>query len=176
MINILTSNNECIINVDVIGSHNLNLITVSGLFNIIILDETDWIEINGEHLNIDTRLINITISDLIEILNEKHAGFEHDNSTGITTFPEEVTSCSDRFKHIFNIKSFPVSNSTSPPRTNGPMIMLIKCEGIPTGMRFCDQSVSSKYYAYELENIVSVNLNQFSVGYPFTLTGNQYKI
>ena len=55
------------------------------------------------------------------------------------------------------------------------MIMIIKCEGIPTGMRFCDQTQLNTY-AYEIENIVSVNLNQFSVGYPFTLTGNQYLV
>ena len=42
-----------------------------------------------------------------------------------------------------------------------------------TGMRFSDQTIrSNDNSAATIANIVSINLNQYSVGFPFTLTGN----
>ena len=67
------------------------------------------------------------------------------------------------------------------------MILIIKSKGIATGMRFSDQRSivqstchqilkSNDNYAATIANIVSINLNQFSVGFPFVLTGNSYNV
>ena len=45
MITTIISNNKCIYNVDVPGGkYNLTLVSVSGIFNPIILDTNDYIE------------------------------------------------------------------------------------------------------------------------------------
>ena len=93
-----------------------------------------------------------------------------------STFPEPIIDCSDRIKHIFNIKEFPAIHSEKLVQANGPGILIIKSKGLYTGMRFCDQTRNKNEYVANIANIVSVNLNQFSVGYPFTLAGNSYRI
>ena len=113
--------------------------------------------------------------------------FETDITSMITVFPEAIHNCSDRFKHIFNLSTFPATLSNKLVQTNGPMILIIKSKGIAIGMRFSDQRSivqstcnhtmkSNDDYAATIANIVSINLNQFSVGFPFVLTGNSYNI
>ena len=113
--------------------------------------------------------------------------FDTDTTSMITLFPEAIFDCSDRFKHIFNISTFPATLSNKLVQTNGPMILIIKSKGIATGMRFsdqrsimqstCNQTIQSNdNYAGTIANIFSNNLNQYSVGFPFILTGNSSNI
>jgi hypothetical protein len=173
MINIV-SKNKCIINVDMIGTYQLSLISVSGLYNPIIIDENDWIEFADGTLHITERIVNTDIHLLNEYLTTiSNMEFETNPTSMITLFPKTVVNCSNRFKHIYNLISFPTDRSTF-AQTNGPMILLIKSEHLSTEMRFCNQSVEQ--YASIIPNIVSVNLNSFSVGYPFSLSGYSFKV
>jgi len=184
MINILSSN-KCIVNVDQIGEFVFTLHSVSGMYNPIILDTNDYIKFSSFTLKVTTRIINITMSQLNEYLNDQYPAqggvsetlFDTDTTSMITVFPEAIHDCSDRFKHIFNLSTFPATLSCKLVQTNGPMIFIIKSKGIMTGMRFSDQTNrSNDNYAATIANIVSINLNQYSVGFPFTLTGNSYNV
>jgi hypothetical protein len=173
MINII-ANNRCIINVDLVGTYMLSLISVSGLYNPIILDENDWLEFEDETINITERILNVDIHLLNDYLTTiSNLNFETNLTSLITVFPKKLVNCSERFKHIYNLKTFPTDRSTF-AQTNGPMFLLIKSENISTEMRFCIQA--NEIYASMISNIVSVNLNQFSVGFPFSLTGNSFKV
>ena len=184
MINIL-ANNKCIVNVDQVGEFTFTLHSVSGMYNPIILDTNDWIKFSSFTLKVTTRMINITMSQLNEYLSDEYTTqggtsittFETDITSMITVFPEAIIDCSDRFKHIYNISTFPATMSNKLVQTNGPMILIIKSKGIMTGMRISDQRIATnENYAATIANIVSVNLNQYSVGFPFTLTGNSYNV
>ena len=172
---IILSDNKCNININEVGGiYRLVLQSVSGMFYPIILDENDWIEFENFTLKVTKKIINMEISSLNEYLtqeyeeqcpNPKDNIFETDFQTMKTTFPEPIKNYSDRFKHIYG-------NITS---TNGPQLLIIKCNGIPTEMRFCNQKIGETYAAM-ISNIVSFNLNQYSVGFPFSLVGGEYII
>ena len=142
----------------------------SGIFYPTILDTDDYIVFSDFTLNVTKKFINIDIYSLNEYLSEEfdnhfpnvNGCFESDLQTMTTTFPSEVINYSDRFKHIYD----------NAPNTNGPMILIIK-SSLPTEMRFCNQQ-KGEVYASTITNVVSINLNQFSIGFPFSLVGNEF--
>ena len=146
MINILSSN-KCIMNIDQYGEFVFTLLSVSGMYNPIILDSNDWIKFASFTLKVTTRIRNISMSQLNESLSDEYAGqggksetlFDTDTTNMITVFPEAIFDCSDRFKHIFNLSTFPATLSSKLVQTNGSMILIIKSKGIATGMRCSDQ-------------------------------------
>jgi hypothetical protein len=183
----IISNQNCKLAVDVLGSYKLSLLSVSGMFNPIILDVGDWIQFEAFKFVFDTRIILTESNLLIEYLNQKYVEqsgtssqdhvFEYDMFGMITHFPEPILNCSDRFKHIFNLKTFPAKESKQFLQLNGPMILLIKCTGIPTSMRLVNQTdLTKSWYASMKPDIVSLNMNQFSIGVPFTIVGNSYLV
>ena len=193
MINII-ANNKCILNVDESMSHNLTLASVSGFFNIVILDESDWIQFANWKMYVPKRIINISINELNDILTiEYHThpeslpyDFDTDTSSMITTFPELIFDCSDRFKHVFGITNIPVEGllkSDKLFRVQGPMVFIIRCNNMATDMRCCIQTcdtdvtiIPANTYASSISNIVSLNLNTFANGFPFVMSGNSYVV
>ena len=191
MINII-SNHKCILNIDEIGNHHLSLVSVSGYFNPIILDKDDWIQFKDWTFKMETRVVQTSVMELNEYLsihyhtlcpNDNEGEFFTDTFSMITTFPENIYNCSNRFKHYFGISNFPaegLSQSESVIRVEGPSVMIIRCNGISTDMRCCiqnkniDSILSNSIYASSISNVVSINLNTFATGFPFVLSGNDY--
>lgn len=168
MITTIISNNKCIYNVDVPGGkYILTLVSVSGIFNPIILDTNDYIEFeDGNILRVSKRFINVDIHTLNEYLSEEFCDIIETDTISMTTkFPKPVKNYSDRFKHIYK----------NAPQTNGPAIIFIKCKGVPTEMRFCNQTLGETYAA-TISNVVSVNLNQFAITFPFSLVGGSFEV
>src|SRR5215469_14041236 len=117
-INILASN-KCIINLTVSGRHQLTLQSISGIYNPIILDTDDWIDFESFRFRVSNRIIlcdvpalNSTLTSQYRIRKpDSYGRFYTDSTSQITVFPEPIHNCSDRFKHIYNLKTFPVSES-----------------------------------------------------------------
>jgi hypothetical protein len=175
-INIL-SNHKCLLNLNVEGEYILTLNSVSGNYNPILLDVDDWMKLEGDIvIKPLERFVNISVHSLNDYFTSFGYGDLFTNSIScVTEFPKAVLDCSNRFKHIYDFKSFPTKESKALVQTNGPMVLIIHCEGIPTEMRFSNQTIGEQYSPI-IANVVSINLNQFSVGFPFTLIGNSYKV
>jgi hypothetical protein len=189
MIIIILAKHKCEIKIDVVGNYILTLESVQGFFNPIILKKGDWIRFgDGTMIEVPERVVNIFdignlnvhLSDLYreregENINRDEE-FHTNSTTCITQFPQTIIDCSNRFKQIYEIESLPCTKSYNLAHTNGPMFLLVKCEGIPTEMRFSNQITGEDKYSAIITKVVSININQFSIGFPFTLVGNSFQV
>lgn len=199
IINII-SNNICELNLNVTGIFNITLVSVSGKFNPIILNIDDFITFEVVGKSYDMHINNVIskgdISSHIEYLNTCFTSwyvdkfgtqpsklFDIDMLNGLIIFPLPIKFCTNRLKHLLGILTLPSERTEERGvemgqmcfNDNGANFLLIKCDKLNTPMRFSHQTtdkLSAKYPA--ITNIVSLNLNNFSLSYPFQLTGNQF--
>jgi hypothetical protein len=172
-------------------NQTLTLQTVSGNFNPIILDKTDWIQFSTFRFQVTQRIINMDLHELNQYLTSIYVNqctslniphdsgaFETDPITMITTFPATIQQCSDRFKHIYsnNPRDLPCSKSEKLAQTNGPQFLIIKTNGMATAMRFSNPALTNDTRAANMGDVVSINQNFFTVGYPFILQGESYHV
>jgi len=197
----IVSNNKCTLNVNVdLGEYTLSLNSVSGMFNPIIIDTDDWILFENGYKYIPShRIVNISLSLFNDWLSEDFAKqltsdglevcdemFETCENSMMTIFPPGIVDYSDRFKHIYGeIKD----KGSYLAQVNGPMTLFIRCTGIPSSMRFCNQTKFGKRaeldnqsepdedkYSPIITEILSINLNQFAIGFPFVLMGGDVPV
>ena len=184
-INII-SNNQCCLKMDVIGDYQLSLNTVSGMFNIVILNSEDYLKVGDiviegfdEYNTIDsdtlTRLINTQY--VIETGDTTDELISYNMFNSKFTFSHPITDCSVRMKYLLGIKSFPASVSDVVASFIGPPYLFIHTSDLSALMRYSWQTkpqiTSTDIYA-SIKNIVSVNLNTFTVGFPFSLIGSSF--
>ena len=184
-INII-SNNQCCLKMDVIGDYQLSLNTVSGMFNIVILNSEDYLKVGDiviegfdEYNTIDsdtlTRLINTQY--VIETGDTTDELISYNMFNSKFTFSHPITDCSVRMKYLLGIKSFPASVSDVVASFIGPPYLFIHTSDLSALMRYSWQTkpqiTSTDIYA-SVKNIVSVNLNTFTVGFPFSLIGSSF--
>lgn len=192
MINII-SNDTCEVKVDVVGTYGLSLNSVSGMFYPIILTNGDYINIKDDKNRItnvvnESELINISMEGvLMRFQNLYQAAYlvQHgempenyefifEPETNAIYFPGIIVECSPNALVVFGITSLPTATNQYIGSTNGPQFIFIKCDELSSPMRYCNQleKDSNKYAA--ITNILSITLNTFSTGYPFSLQGNQF--
>lgn len=186
-INII-SNSHCELMVDVVGYFQLTLVSVAGQFNTSVLTEEDYLAIDeGVKIQFE-EFVNITPSIFADFVNQKYREMgmtvdllDYNDATAKFSFTEPITSCSDRVKYMLGIRSLPAKQSEQVTAFNNSQYIFIKSNELSSPMRYSWQTKPRKkddqkaLYA-TVQNIVSVNLNTFTVGYPFSLAGNSYTL
>lgn len=185
-INII-SNSHCELMVDVVGYYQLTLISVAGLFNTSILNEDDYLEFDNEKIEFE-EFVNITPQIFADYVNAKYHEIgntddllEYNDSTTKFIFNKQIIACSDRVKYMLGIRSFPANKSEQATAFNNSQYIFIKSNNLSSPMRYSwqtrpkDKNILQTKYA-TVQNIVSVNLNTFTVGFPFSLAGNTYTV
>jgi hypothetical protein len=190
MITNILAGNRCTVKIDTpLPNQILTLQSVTGVYNPILLDIDDFIVFDKFTFKMPQRIINIDIQSLNNLLTDLfaiqyvNAGFTYDNerfytdiTSMITEFPLPILDCSARFKHIYGENPAGSLVTRKYVQTNGPLVQIIKSKNLNTEMRFSDQRDGTNIRAPIISNVVSINLNQFSIGFPFVLAGNTYKV
>ena len=183
-INII-SNNQCCLKMDVIGDYQLSLNTVSGMFNIILLNNDDYLKVGDVVIDGFDEFNNIDSETLKNLINTKYQNesgetenlIEYNSFCGKFSFSHPISDCSVRMKYLLGIKSFPASVSDVVASFIGPPYIFIHTSDLSALMRYSCQTkpqiTSTDIYA-SVKNIVSVNLNTFTVGFPFSLIGSSF--
>ena len=183
-INII-SNNQCCLKMDVIGDYQLSLNTVSGMFNIVILNSEDYLKVGDIVINGFDEFNNIDSETLKNLINTKYQNesgetenlIEYNSFCGKFSFSHPISDCSVRLKYLLGIKSFPASVSDVVASFIGPPYIFIHTSDLSALMRYSwqtkPQMTTTDIYA-SIKNIVSVNLNTFTAGFPFSLIGSSF--
>ena len=183
-INII-SNNQCCLKMDVIGDYQLSLNTVSGMFNIVILNSEDYLKVGDIVINGFDEFNNIDSETLKNLINTKYRNesgetenlIEYNSFCGKFSFSHPISDCSVRLKYLLGIKSFPASVSDVVASFIGPPYIFIHTSDLSALMRYSwqtkPQMTTTDIYA-SIKNIVSVNLNTFTAGFPFSLIGSSF--
>ena len=183
-INII-SNNQCCLKMDVIGDYQLSLNTVSGMFNIILLNNDDYLKVGDVVIDGFDEFNNIDSETLKNLINTKYQNesgetenlIEYNSFCGKFSFSHPISDCSVRLKYLLGIKSFPASVSDVVASFIGPPYIFIHTSDLSALMRYSwqtkPQMTTTDIYA-SIKNIVSVNLNTFTAGFPFSLIGSSF--
>lgn len=177
-INII-SNNKCCVKLDVLGNYQLSLNSVNGMFNIVLLNSDDYIafsdrpKIDGfdEYTTIDYTMLSEIIN------NEEPDMLTYNTANNKFYFKHEIVDCSTRLKYLLGIKSFPATCSQTMPSFIGSPYLFVKTNDLSSLMRYSWQTapINKGSYAY-IQNIVSINLNTFTIAYPFSLVGSVFNV
>ena len=183
-INII-SNNQCCLKIDVIGDYQLSFNTVSGMFNIILLNNDDYLKVGDIVINGFAEYNTIDSETLTRLINTKYVIETGDTEDLIQynmfnrkfSFSHPITDCSVRMKYLLGIKLFPASVSDVVASFIGPPYLFIHTTDLSSLMRYSWQTkpklTTNDIYA-SIKNIVSVNLNTFTVGFPFSLIDSSF--
>lgn len=191
IINII-SNNSCELNLTVSGIYNVTLVSVSGKFNPILLDPSDYISfIKDDHEKTYDMYINNVIAKwdinmILSYLNESFIVwyeenfkskpdklFELDEINNLIKFPLKIKFCTPHLRSLLGILNFEKDVGDVLYSDTGSNFILIKCDKVNTPMRFSHQTLDPNSYP-SIQNILSINLNIFSLSYPFQLSGNSF--
>lgn len=177
-INII-SNNKCCLKLDVLGNYQLSLNSVTGMFNIVLLNSDDYIAFSQrEKITGFDEYTTMDYTTLTELINSFEDGILTFNTANNKySFKYEITDCSIRLKYLLGIKSFPATSSQTMPSFIGSPYLFIKTSDLSSLMRYSWQTSPKNKgpYAY-IQNIVSINLNTFTVAYPFSLVGSVFNV
>ena len=183
-INIIT-NNKCCLKIDVIGNYQLSLNSVSGMFNIVLLNSDDYLTVNNLTINGFDEFNTIDAPTIETLINEKYQELTQTTDDLITfnmynnkfTFSQPITDCSTRMKYLLGIKSFPSSMSDVVASFIGSPYLFIYTTELSSLMRYSWQTMPEPQDNYAtIKNIVSINLNTFTTGYPFSLVGSSFVV
>ena len=131
-INII-SNNQCCLKIDVIGEYQFNLNTVSGMFNIVLLNNDNYLKVGDIIIDGFNEYNMITSETLERSINTKYVSetgdiedlIQYNMFNSKFTFSHPITDFSVRMKYLLGIKSFPASVSNVVASFIGPPYLFI---------------------------------------------------
>ncbi|KAI5535922.1 hypothetical protein TVAGG3_0419230 [Trichomonas vaginalis G3] len=99
--------------------------------------------------------------------------FELDEINNLIKFPLKIKFCTPHLRSLLGILNFEKDVGDVLYSDTGSNFILVKCDKVNTPMRFSHQTLDPNSYP-SIQNILSINLNTFSLSYPFQLSGNSF--